>query len=63
VKAGFLERPGCRLYSEATGSGPAIAKYAKRGRAITVPQAGHSVYFERAARFNQDIEEFLKESA
>ena len=44
-------------------SGPALAKYAKRGRALTVPQAGHSVYFERAARFNQDIDEFLEGSA
>jgi pimeloyl-ACP methyl ester carboxylesterase len=44
-------------------AGPALARYAKRGRAITVPQAGHSVYFERAARFNRDIEQFLKESA
>ena len=40
-------------------AGPALAKYAPRGRAISVPQAGHSVYFERAARFNLDVEEFL----
>ena len=44
-------------------AGPALARYAPRGRAISVPQAGHSVYFERAARFNRDVEEFLKESA
>ena len=44
-------------------AGPALAKYAPRGRAIAVPEAGHSVYFERAARFNRDIEEFLKGSA
>ena len=44
-------------------AGPALAKYAPRGRAIGVPRAGHSVYFERAAQFNRDVEEFLKESA
>lgn len=44
-------------------AGPALAKYAPRGRAISVPRAGHSVYFERAAQFNRDIEEFLRESA
>lgn len=44
-------------------AGPALAKYAPRGRAITVPAAGHSVYFERAPQFNRDIEEFLKGSA
>ena len=41
---------------------PALAKYAPRGRAITVPKAGHSVYFERAAQFNHDIEEILGKS-
>ncbi len=40
-------------------AGPALAKYAPRGRAITVPRSGHSVYFERAAQFNRDVEEFL----
>ena len=40
-------------------AGPLLAKHAPRGRAIVVPQAGHSVYFERAARFNRDLEEFL----
>ena len=44
-------------------AGPALAKYAPRGRAISVPRAGHSVYFERAAQFNRDVEEFFKESA
>jgi 3-oxoadipate enol-lactonase len=41
-------------------AGPALARYAPRGRAITVAQAAHSVYFERAARFNQDVEDFLE---
>lgn len=44
-------------------AGPALAKYAPRGRAITVPKAGHSVYFERAAQFNRDVDDFLKGSA
>jgi 3-oxoadipate enol-lactonase len=44
-------------------AGPALAKCAQRGRSITVPKAGHSVYFERAAQFNRDIEEFLRGSA
>lgn len=43
-------------------AGPALARYAPRGRTISVPHAGHSVYFERAAQFNRDIEEFLRES-
>jgi pimeloyl-ACP methyl ester carboxylesterase len=40
-------------------AGPALAAYAPRGRSIVVPRSGHSVYFERAALFNRDIEEFL----
>jgi pimeloyl-ACP methyl ester carboxylesterase len=44
-------------------AGPILAKHAPRGRAITVPKAGHSVYFERAAQFNRDIDEFLEGSA
>jgi len=44
-------------------AGAALAKYAKNGRSILVPQAGHSVYFERAPQFNRDVEEFLKGSA
>jgi pimeloyl-ACP methyl ester carboxylesterase len=44
-------------------AGPLLAKHAPRGRAITVPKAGHSVYFERAAQFNRDVDELLKESA
>ncbi len=40
-------------------AGPSLAKYARRGRALTVANAGHSVYFERAAQFNRDVEDFL----
>ena len=40
-------------------AGPALAPLARDGRAVRVPAAGHSVYFERAARFNQLLEEFL----
>jgi 3-oxoadipate enol-lactonase len=34
-------------------AGPELAKLAPKGRAVRVPAAGHSVYFERAARFNE----------
>ncbi|HZM37253.1 MAG TPA: alpha/beta hydrolase [Burkholderiales bacterium] len=34
-------------------AGPALAKLAPRGEAVRVPAAGHSVYFERAALFNE----------
>ena len=34
-------------------AGPALARFAPKGRAVRVPAAGHSVYFERAARFNE----------
>lgn len=40
-------------------AGPALAPLAPRGRALRVPAAGHSVYFERAAQFNQIVREFL----
>jgi pimeloyl-ACP methyl ester carboxylesterase len=40
-------------------AGPALAKLAPKGGAIRVPAAGHSVYFERAARFNQLVESVL----
>jgi pimeloyl-ACP methyl ester carboxylesterase len=40
-------------------AGPALALLAPRGRAVRVPAAGHSVYFERAAQFNQIVGEFL----
>jgi pimeloyl-ACP methyl ester carboxylesterase len=36
-------------------AGPALAKLSPAGRAVRVPAAGHSVYFERAAKFNQLI--------
>jgi len=37
-------------------AGPALARLAPKGRAMRVPAAGHSVYFERAARFNELVE-------
>jgi len=40
-------------------AGPGLAKSAPRGRHASVPQAGHSVYFERAAEFNRIVEEFI----
>jgi 3-oxoadipate enol-lactonase len=40
-------------------AGPALAKLAPKGRAVRVPAAGHSVYFERAAQFNQLVESVL----
>jgi 3-oxoadipate enol-lactonase len=40
-------------------AGPALARLAPHGRAVRVPAAGHSVYFERAARFNELVEEML----
>ena len=36
-------------------AGPAFAKLAPKGSAVRVPAAGHSVYFERAAQFNELI--------
>jgi len=39
-------------------AGPELAKLAPKGRAVRVPAAGHSVYFERAAQFNQLVDEF-----
>jgi len=36
-------------------AGPALARFAPRASAVRVPQAGHSVYFERAAQFNELI--------
>ena len=36
-----------------SAAGPALARLAPKGRAVRVPAAGHSVYFERAARFNE----------
>ena len=40
-------------------AGPALAPLAPRGRAVRVLAAGHSVYFERAATFNELVEKFL----
>lgn len=40
-------------------AGPGFAALAPRGRAVRVPQAGHSVYFERAAEFNRIVDDFL----
>ena len=36
-----------------SAAGPALAALAPKGRAVRVPAAGHSVYFERAAQFNE----------
>lgn len=36
-------------------AGPALARLAPKGSAVRVPAAGHSVYFERAAKFNEII--------
>lgn len=40
-------------------AGPALARLAPKGSAVRVPAAGHSVYFERAARFNELIGRIL----
>jgi len=40
-------------------AGPGLAGFAPKGRHVSVPKAGHSVYFERAAEFNRIVEEFL----
>lgn len=40
-------------------AGPALARLARRGRAVRIPEAGHSVYFERASTFNRLVEAFL----
>jgi 3-oxoadipate enol-lactonase len=39
-------------------AGPAFAALAPSGRSVRVPQAGHSVYFERPAEFNRIVDEF-----
>ncbi len=36
-------------------AGPALARLAPQGSAVRVPAAGHSVYFERAGKFNEII--------
>jgi 3-oxoadipate enol-lactonase len=40
-------------------AGPALARLAPKGRAVRVPAAGHSVYFERATQFNERMEAVL----
>jgi 3-oxoadipate enol-lactonase len=40
-------------------AGPALARLAPKGRAVRVAAAGHSVYFERAAQFNDLVGRFL----
>lgn len=41
----------------------AIAAVVPLARAVHIPDAGHSAYFERAPRFNRLVEEFLAASA
>ena len=41
-----------------SAAGPALAALAPGARAVRVPRAGHSVYFERPAEFNRIVEEF-----
>lgn len=41
-------------------AGAQFAALAPRGRAVCVPQSGHSVYFERPAEFNRIVDDFLK---
>ena len=40
-------------------AGPGLASFAPQGRHVSVPKAGHSVYFERAGEFNRIVEEFI----
>ena len=40
-------------------AGPLLAAVARNARAVRVPAAGHSVYFERAAHFNELLGRFL----
>lgn len=40
-------------------AGPALAALTPKGRHASVPESGHSVYFERAERFNRLVDEFL----
>ncbi|HUN69341.1 MAG TPA: alpha/beta hydrolase [Burkholderiales bacterium] len=42
-----------------SAAGPVLAAIAPRGRAVRVPETGHSVYFERGVEFNCIVEEFL----
>jgi len=38
-----------------------VAAQLPQARFVTVPQAGHSVYFERAEEFNRIVGEFLRQ--
>ncbi|MGH8674248.1 MAG: alpha/beta fold hydrolase [Burkholderiales bacterium] len=40
-------------------AGAPLAALAPKGKAVCVPRAGHSVYFERASEFNPIVDEFL----
>lgn len=40
-------------------AGPLLAALAPKGQALRVPEAGHSVYFERAALFNEALGRIL----
>jgi pimeloyl-ACP methyl ester carboxylesterase len=40
-------------------AGPLLAALAPKGEALRVPAAGHSVYFERAAKFNEALGRLL----
>lgn len=46
-----LVMPACGL--------EAVSRHAARGAFVTVPDAGHSVYFEHAARFNVELDGFI----
>ena len=39
---------------------PALARFSPDARVVSVPEAGHSVYFERPQRFNALVEAFLR---
>lgn len=42
-----------------SAAGPGFAALAPKGRAVRIPKAGHSVYFERPFEFNRVVDEFL----
>ena len=67
-RSGRLRRGDAEIYYEVAGSGPAVIfahglggnhlswwQQVARGDAVRVAEAGHSVYFERAAQFNSII--------
>lgn len=43
-----------------SAAGPVLAAIAPKGRAVRIPESGHSVYFERAVEFNSIVDEFLQ---